>query len=94
MVHRAVTHQKSRMLPIAPFREAMGFVPGSERPPDTGEVIQFPDRLPSIRETTGQLIAEAMRRADNNQATAAGLLGITPQALSRRLRKPASDDST
>ncbi len=89
MVYSAVTHQKSRMLPIAPFREAMGFAPGSERPPDTGETLRFPDRFPSIKETTEQLIAEAMRRADDNQATAAGLLGITPQALSKRLRNRA-----
>jgi len=91
MVYSAVTHQKSRMLPIAPFRQAMGFAPGLERPPETGEMLHFPDRLPSIKEITEQLITEAMRRATNNQATAAGLLGITPQALSKRLRKRATD---
>ena len=93
MVYSAVTHQKSRMLPLTPFREAMGFAPGSERPPGTGEALQFPARLPSIKETTEQLIAEAMARANNNQATAAGLLGITPQALSKRLRNRTHDGS-
>ena len=91
MIYSAVTHQKTRMLSIAPFRDAMGFAPGSERPPDSGETLQFPDRLPSLKETAEQLITEALRRADNNQATAAGLLGITPQALSKRLRRRAPD---
>ena len=31
------------------------------------------------------LIEEALARAKGNQAIAAGLLGITPQALSKRL---------
>ena len=93
MVYSAVTHQKSRMLPISPFRESMGLAAGSERPPDSGEQMRFPDRLPSIKETTEQLVAEALRRSGSNQATAAGLLGITPQALSKRLRKRTPDDS-
>jgi len=92
MVYSAVTHQKSRMLPMGPFREAMGIAPGSQRPPETGESLQFPDHLPTIREATEQLIDEALRRAGNNQATASGLLGITPQALSKRLRNRAPSE--
>jgi len=33
------------------------------------------------------LIEEALSRAKSNQAIAAGLLGITPQALSKRLKR-------
>ncbi|MFP4431747.1 MAG: sigma 54-interacting transcriptional regulator [Spirochaetaceae bacterium] len=33
------------------------------------------------------LLAEALRRSDGNQAAAARLLGISPQALSKRLKQ-------
>jgi DNA-binding protein Fis len=33
------------------------------------------------------LIDEALARAEGNQAIAAGLLGLTPQALSKRLSR-------
>jgi DNA-binding NtrC family response regulator len=50
-----------------------------------GSTLEFPERLPTLRETTDLLIAEALRRADGKQTTAARLLGISQQALSRRL---------
>jgi two-component system, NtrC family, nitrogen regulation response regulator GlnG len=43
--------------------------------------------LPTIKDATEMLIAEALRRSSGNQSTAARLLGITPQALSQRLRR-------
>jgi DNA-binding NtrC family response regulator len=50
----------------------------------------FPDPLPTLTETEEALITEALRRADGNQGVAAGLLGISRQALNKRLtrRKP------
>ena len=45
----------------------------------------FPERLPTLKETEHYLIEEALRRADGNQGIAAGLLGITRQALNKRL---------
>lgn len=51
------------------------------------ERIVFPANLPTISETTQQLIHEALIRTNNNQSTAAKLLGITQSALSRRLSK-------
>ena len=45
------------------------------------------DTLPTIKEATEQLVAEAMRRAGGNQAAAARILGITRQALSQRIRR-------
>ena len=45
------------------------------------------DRLPSIKEATSLLINEALRRTSKNQRAAALLLGITPQALSQRLKR-------
>ena len=43
--------------------------------------------LPNFKEADLALVKEAMRRAENNQSIAAKLLGVTPQALSSRLKK-------
>jgi DNA-binding NtrC family response regulator len=42
-------------------------------------------RLPTLKEAEEQLVAEALARARNNQGIAASLLGITRQALNKRL---------
>ena len=43
--------------------------------------------LPTIKGATEMLVAEAMKRAGDNQSLAARVLGITPQALSQRLKR-------
>lgn len=57
-------------------------------PPDSlsPKSIKFPDPLPTIREVTDELVAEAMRRAGKNQTKAAALLGISQPALNKRLK--------
>jgi len=45
------------------------------------------DSLPTLKEAEQWLIDEALRRSDNNQGIAAGLLGISRQALNRRLTR-------
>jgi len=44
-------------------------------------------RFPSLREAEDHLVAEAVRLSDNNQGIAASLLGISRQALNKRLSK-------
>ena len=53
-------------------------------PGETNHLI-FPRTLPTIKQAAKLLVAEAMRRAKGNQSVAAGMLGITQQALSKRL---------
>jgi DNA-binding NtrC family response regulator len=53
-------------------------------------VMAFPDRLPSIKEATLLLVDEAMSRSKGNISIAAGLLGISHQALRKRLKKKAA----
>ncbi len=43
--------------------------------------------LPTIKDLTRDLIAEALRRSNDNQRQAARILGITPQALNQRLKR-------
>ena len=45
------------------------------------------ERLPSLTEAVEQLVAEAMRRSDNNQTMASRILGISQPALSKRLKQ-------
>jgi DNA-binding protein Fis len=49
-------------------------------------LLSFCEQLPTLRQAEDLLIGEAMRRAHGNQAIAALSLGITRQALNRRLR--------
>ena len=49
-------------------------------------LVSFSERLPTLKQTEQLLISEAMKRANGNQAIAASLLGITRQALNKRLK--------
>jgi len=64
--------------------------PEKERPQQVqreGVSVSFSDRLPTLKELEQNLVDEAMRRAGGNQSIAALSLGITRQALNKRLRK-------
>jgi DNA-binding NtrC family response regulator len=52
-----------------------------------GEGVAFHDTLPRLREIEPILIAEALRRADNNQSLAAQMLGVSRQTLNSRIVK-------
>jgi transcriptional regulator with GAF, ATPase, and Fis domain len=103
MVFAAVARQKSRMLSLDAFREAMGRCAepalrpalgpaGAGETPAGPAAALWPEsaRLPTLKAATESLIARALERAGGNQAIAAGLLGITPQALSKRLSRRAA----
>ncbi len=58
-------------------------------PPPTSEDdarINFPSRMPALKEVTIQAIDEALRRTNGNQRAAAKLLGLSQQAVSKRLK--------
>jgi transcriptional regulator with GAF, ATPase, and Fis domain len=58
--------------------------------PAEGEtVFGVLDTLPTLKESGRLLVHEALRRAQNNQAIAAQMLGITRQALNWRLKQEA-----
>ena len=87
MIFNAVSRQREKMLSLQPFREAMGYTGGEIHLPAAEQAFSFPEKLPTLKGMTGRLIEEALSRAKGNQAIAAGLLGITPQALSKRLKR-------
>lgn len=90
MIHNAVAVNQGTVLSLASFRETIGHqgetVPranDSAIPTDLGKV--FPDRMPTLKEAERYLIEEALKRAKGNQGIAAGMLGMTRQALNKRL---------
>lgn len=90
MVVDAVTHHAGGILSMARFKEHIQrFVPVAEVAHRPGAGVTFGEVLPTLKENTELLVEEAIRRADGNQAIAAEMLGISRQALNKRLRQSA-----
>ncbi len=91
----AVSSHKSGKLSMEVFKSYLRQKqPASDREPKRllpGEnvLVSFSERLPTLRQTEQLLISEAMKRASGNQAIASRLLGITRQALNKRLKQGA-----
>jgi DNA-binding NtrC family response regulator len=51
--------------------------------------LLFPARLPTLKQIEEALVEEALRRAGGNQSIAASMLGITRQAMNKRVNKTA-----
>jgi DNA-binding NtrC family response regulator len=95
MVFEAVSLHQAGKISMDAFKKAIGHGgadPGP-RPVAAGTdqaslpLLRFSERLPTIEEAANLVVEEALRRARNNQTIAAGLLGITRPALSKRLKK-------
>jgi DNA-binding NtrC family response regulator len=91
MVFDAIAQNDNGILPLSVFRNHISRAQQEEIKHHTGEPNQgipvtFADPLPTIKQATRMLVEEAMHRAGNNQSTAASLLGISQQALSKRLK--------
>ncbi|HOY45112.1 MAG TPA: sigma-54 dependent transcriptional regulator [bacterium] len=94
MIFDAVSRHKGGVLSLTAFRRAIE--PGwdeTEQPDEHGgeeageESISFGKTLPTLRAAEQALIAEALRRAEQNQGIAAGMLGLTRRALNNRLQR-------
>jgi two-component system, NtrC family, nitrogen regulation response regulator GlnG len=92
MIFDAVARHQGGPLSLQSFKLAI-----AEGPPTSQDGIEsaallslstlFPDRLPTLSEAQDVLIAEALRRAEGNQGLAAGMLGLSRQALNKRLAR-------
>jgi transcriptional regulator with PAS, ATPase and Fis domain len=67
----------------APEIESEGQILGSNI------LVSFSEQLPTLKQAEQSLIDEALKRAKGNQSIAARNLGITRQALNKRLKKAA-----
>jgi DNA-binding NtrC family response regulator len=105
MVFEAVNAATTRALPLPVFKDAMGDAQSEQRrspersagadgTEQDGPAIIFPNPLPSAGELTALLFDEALKRAGGNQSVAARLLGVSPQAVSKRLKsRKIKDDN-
>ena len=103
LVFDAVSQHKGGILSLNVFKGHIKLHRSRENPAldatsDMAEVqskqINFPEDLPTIKQATQQLVSEALKRAGGNQSIAAGILGITQQALSKRLKKNKDSPSS
>ncbi len=86
MIFQAVSTLQGDRLPEHAFPGITPQGPPTMRGNWDGTIL-FPEELPTIKEAAETLVEEALKRTHGNQSEAAKLLGITPQALSKRLRK-------
>jgi len=96
MLFDAVARHQGGSLALQAFKEAMG----AGRPLLAGEPWSAPalssrsawdaESLPTLKEAEDALVAAALRHADGNQGVAAGLLGLSRQALNNRLMRRKS----
>jgi DNA-binding NtrC family response regulator len=100
MIIDAVSRHKSGVLSLEAFRSHIGrnqsknAEQAKQPPADTKKsplAIYPGPELPTIKEATDLLVREAMQRANGNQSIAAGMLGISQQALSKRLKKKSEE---
>lgn len=92
MVYDAVARHTSRVLSTEVFNKYI-FAP-NQMPPAADDLekekyFKMLTTLPTLKASAEALIDEAMDRSGSNQKIAAAMLGITPPALSKRLKQRA-----
>lgn len=91
IIHDAVARSTGRILPLEPIIEAIGGdfrIPASVTTPASRSLgWPFAGKFPTLKAAEEYLIAEALRLSDNNQRLAAACLGISRQALNKRLSR-------
>lgn len=99
MVFDAASQNTQRVLSLEPFKRyiaqresdqgqlnhALPSVASSSG--DKAAPVNFAATLPTLKQATELLVQEAMQRSKGNQSAAAKLLGISQQAVSKRLKK-------
>lgn len=91
MAFDAVARHGDGPLCIQSFKNSIGagatLATHTRQNPEAAFRSLFRDRLPTLHEVEEALTNEAMARADGNQGAAASILGISRQALNKRLSR-------
>ncbi len=93
MVFDAVARHKSGVLSLKHFKEFI--VSKSENnnvdfiihDHKSSSIIDLSKSFPKLKDVTAFMIKEALKRSNGNQGIAASMLGITRQALNKRINK-------
>lgn len=92
MVFDAISRHETGSLSLNVFQTHIAMT----RESLTGEGIEsmnnmttliFPEKLPTLKEANKMFVLEAMKRAEGNQTVGASMLGISRQAIGKRLKK-------
>lgn len=107
MIFDAVSNHKSRILSLNVFKNwifndktdaerlscNLEAAPEICDKPSEPSIITFSSRLPTLKQTAMLLIEEALKRSNKNQNIAAKQLGISRQALNKRLQPDKKGDN-
>lgn len=87
MVFNAVSNHKSKKLSMDLFKAAIS----RDKANTDDSKLSFSSMgiFPTLKEAETHLIAESLKMSNNNVSIAAGILGISRQALSKRLKRTA-----
>ncbi len=101
MVYDALSRHQSGILSMDSFKRVIGA--GRERKSEQTQepvahdqdeaVLRFFSSFPTLRDAEQFLIDEALRRAKGNQSITASMLGISRQALNKRLQRQKAGES-
>jgi DNA-binding NtrC family response regulator len=91
MIFDAVGRHTRGVLSTQSFREKMGH-PSRTSPASAKGLFAEMTDLPTLQDATSALVAEALRRSEGNQGAAARTLGMTRQALNKRLSRQGTKD--
>jgi DNA-binding NtrC family response regulator len=92
MILDAVSSHKSGKLSMQVFKSYIRQkhptfpIDSKQLPSGQTSLLSFSEQLPTFKQAEQSLLSEAMERAKGNQAIAAQMLGITRQALNKRLK--------
>ncbi|KAA3658696.1 MAG: sigma-54-dependent Fis family transcriptional regulator [Calditrichaeota bacterium] len=93
MIYDAVSLHKSGVLSMEAIREKVSQRSKTGIASTPGEVslqhglVQFSEKLPTMKDLENVLIEEALKRAHGNQTIAAEILGLSRRALNNRLKR-------
>jgi DNA-binding NtrC family response regulator len=99
MIFDAVSNHASGKLSMDLFKTHIVVWPpvssadAADSSPEKGTLISFAHQLPTLKQIEQLLIDEAMKRSNDNQSIAALSLGISRQALNKRLKKANQKNS-
>lgn len=93
MIYDAISRQQAKALSLEHFKnillkERRLAVPATGGQASAATLLSLsPTQFPTLAQAADLLVAEALRRSNGNQTLAARLLGITPSALNKRLKR-------
>lgn len=87
MILDAVSRHQGKVMSLESFKAAMSRKETKLEPYQSESIVGFSARLPTLKEIDRLLIEEALKRSGGNMSVAAMHLGISAQALSKRLKR-------